>query len=208
MQIVQFRGQTGAFLEPAPGEASLNLLKLAKEGLLYGLRTALLTARKTRNSVRKDGLQVRSGSGWTPVSLEIIPLATSGRISKTLSSSFGSIDRMRSRSSRKNLTMKKMRSARNAIAIDVSIHFGSGRSTAAGTPAVSPDTTTLSAPVRGAVERSQAIAIAASESSTPRRAAADVAKSMSRGLEGVGRWPREGGGASTVGAQARRQRHL
>ena len=80
MQIVQFRGQTGSFLEPAPGEASLNLLKMAKEGLLYGLRTALHTARKTRNWVRKDGLQVRSGSGWKPVSLEIIPLAASGRM--------------------------------------------------------------------------------------------------------------------------------
>jgi two-component system CheB/CheR fusion protein len=33
MQIVQFRGQTGPFLEPAPGEASLNLLKMTKEGL-------------------------------------------------------------------------------------------------------------------------------------------------------------------------------
>src|SRR5258706_6843958 len=37
MQIVQFRGQTGAFLEPAQGEASLNLLKMAHEGLLHGL---------------------------------------------------------------------------------------------------------------------------------------------------------------------------
>ena len=35
---MQFRGQTGAFLEPAPGEPSLNLLKMAREGLLYGLR--------------------------------------------------------------------------------------------------------------------------------------------------------------------------
>src|SRR5262249_36128744 len=40
MKIVQFRGKTGHYLEPAPGEASLNLLKMAREGLLYGLRTA------------------------------------------------------------------------------------------------------------------------------------------------------------------------
>src|SRR5262249_34837132 len=80
MQIVQFRGQTGAYLEPAPGEASLNLLKMAKEGLLYGLRTAIHTARKTRETVRKGGLQVRAGAGWRPVSLEVIPLGASGRI--------------------------------------------------------------------------------------------------------------------------------
>jgi two-component system CheB/CheR fusion protein len=80
MQIVQFRGQTGAFLEPAPGEASLNLLKMAKEGLLYGLRTALHTARKTRSAVHKDGLQVRSGNGWKPVAIDVIPLAATGRV--------------------------------------------------------------------------------------------------------------------------------
>jgi two-component system CheB/CheR fusion protein len=79
MQIVQFRGQTGAFLEPAPGEASLNLLKMAREGLLYGLRTALHAARKGRGPVRKDGLQVKAGAGWKPVSLEVIPLTASGR---------------------------------------------------------------------------------------------------------------------------------
>jgi len=79
MQIVQFRGQTGAFLEPAPGEASLNLLKMAKEGLLHGLRAAIHTARKTRNTTHKGGLQVRVDTGWKPVSLEVIPLAASGR---------------------------------------------------------------------------------------------------------------------------------
>ncbi|HKT79721.1 MAG TPA: chemotaxis protein CheB [Vicinamibacterales bacterium] len=80
MQIVQFRGQTGMFLEPAPGDASLNLLKMAREGLLYGLRTALHAARKTRNTVHRDGLQVRVGDGWKPVALEVIPLAASGRM--------------------------------------------------------------------------------------------------------------------------------
>ena len=80
LQIVQFRGQTGAFLEPAPGEASLNLLKMAREGLLYGLRTTLQAARKSRAAVRKTGLQVRSGTGWLPVTLDVIPLATAGRL--------------------------------------------------------------------------------------------------------------------------------
>jgi two-component system CheB/CheR fusion protein len=80
MQIVQFRGQTGAFLEPAPGEASLNLLKMAREGLLYGLRTAIHSARKSRAAVRKDGLQVKVGQTWKPVSLEVIPLSASGRL--------------------------------------------------------------------------------------------------------------------------------
>jgi two-component system CheB/CheR fusion protein len=79
LQIVQFRGQTGVFLEPAPGDASLSLLKMAREGLLYGLRTALQTARKTKAPVRKDGLQVRAGSGWKGVAIEVIPLTALDR---------------------------------------------------------------------------------------------------------------------------------
>jgi two-component system CheB/CheR fusion protein len=80
LQIVQFRGQTGAFLEPAPGEATLNILKMAREGLLYGLRTALQAARKGRVAVRKSGLQVRQGDGWLPVTVDVIPLTTGGRL--------------------------------------------------------------------------------------------------------------------------------
>jgi two-component system CheB/CheR fusion protein len=80
LQVVQFRGQTGAYLEPAPGEASLNLLKMAKEGLLYGLRTAIHAARKTKNVVHRDGLQLRTDGGWRPVSVEVIPLPATGRM--------------------------------------------------------------------------------------------------------------------------------
>ena len=74
LQIVQFRGQTGRYLEPAAGEPSLNLLKMAREGLLYGLRSALNEARKSDGPVRKDGLRVRSNGGWREVDLEVMPL--------------------------------------------------------------------------------------------------------------------------------------
>ena len=74
MQIVQFRGQTGAFLEAAPGEASLNLFKMSREGLAHGLRTALNEARKTKAPARKEGLQVRAGRKWRSVGVEVIPL--------------------------------------------------------------------------------------------------------------------------------------
>jgi two-component system CheB/CheR fusion protein len=79
LQIVQFRGQTGPYLEPAPGDPSLSLLKMAREGLLYGLRSALSTARKRNAIVHRDGLRVRSNGGWRDVSLEVIPLPISGR---------------------------------------------------------------------------------------------------------------------------------
>jgi two-component system CheB/CheR fusion protein len=79
MQIVQFRGQTGAYLEPAPGEASLNLLKMAREGLLYGMRAAVHSARKSRQPVRKPGLRVKTANGWRPVTLDVVPLVSTGR---------------------------------------------------------------------------------------------------------------------------------
>jgi len=79
-QIVQVRGQTGLFLEPAPGDASLHVLKMAREGLLFGLRAALQTARKKRTPVRRTGLQVKSGNRWLPVTLDVLPLTTGGRL--------------------------------------------------------------------------------------------------------------------------------
>ena len=80
LQIVQFRGQTGRFLEPAPGEASLNLLKMAREGLLYGLRSGLHAVRKTKQPVRKEGLQVRRGGVFMPVAIDVVPLMATGRM--------------------------------------------------------------------------------------------------------------------------------
>ena len=74
LQIVQFRGQTGLFLEPAAGQPSLNLLKMAREGLLYGLRAVVNQVRKGNGPVRKDGLRVRSNGGWLDVEVEAMPL--------------------------------------------------------------------------------------------------------------------------------------
>ena len=37
LQVLQFRGSTGAFLEPPVGKASFNVLKMAREGLMLPL---------------------------------------------------------------------------------------------------------------------------------------------------------------------------
>jgi len=79
-QIVQFRGKTGLYLEPAPGDAaqSLNLLKMAREGLLHGLQTALYGARKADKPVRKQGMRVMFAGKGHDVDLHVIPLAVPG----------------------------------------------------------------------------------------------------------------------------------
>jgi two-component system CheB/CheR fusion protein len=74
MEILQFRGSTSPYLEPAPGMASLNLLKMAREGLLVALRTAVHEARKNNNHVRKEGMRVRRNGQVSEVNLEVIPI--------------------------------------------------------------------------------------------------------------------------------------
>jgi two-component system, chemotaxis family, CheB/CheR fusion protein len=73
LQVIQFRGQTGTFLEPAPGEASFNLLRMAKEGILFALRTALRDAKRTEKPVRREGLQVQKNGGLQSLALDVIP---------------------------------------------------------------------------------------------------------------------------------------
>ncbi len=74
MDILQFRGRTGPYIEPAPGEASLNLLKMAREGLKLEIRTAIHEAKKKDTGVRKEGLQVRDDSQFKDVAVEVIPI--------------------------------------------------------------------------------------------------------------------------------------
>lgn len=83
LEILQVRGHTGAFLEPAVGAASFNLLKMAREDLLLDLRAALRQARKRGVAVRKERLCVRAGHDNTLVTLEVIPFkatATGARL--------------------------------------------------------------------------------------------------------------------------------
>jgi two-component system CheB/CheR fusion protein len=75
LAIVQFRGRTGPYLEAAPGAASLNVLKMAHEGLLVDLRAALQKARKTQARVRKEGVRVKRDGGSSEIRLEVVPFA-------------------------------------------------------------------------------------------------------------------------------------
>jgi two-component system CheB/CheR fusion protein len=74
LQIIYFRGQTGPYLEPAQGEATLNVLKMVREGLLYPLRTALAEARRSGTSVRREDLRLKHQGELHQVSLEVIPV--------------------------------------------------------------------------------------------------------------------------------------
>jgi len=74
LDIVQFRGPIGMFLEPSPGRASLNLLKMARAGLGFELRNVVHKAKKSGESARKDGLEIMHENKKMPISIEAIPL--------------------------------------------------------------------------------------------------------------------------------------
>lgn len=73
-EVIEFRGRTGGFLEPSPGEATLSLFKLARPGLDTELRVLLKKAEKQQEPVRKENLSVRLDGKVKNFALEVIPI--------------------------------------------------------------------------------------------------------------------------------------
>jgi two-component system, chemotaxis family, CheB/CheR fusion protein len=76
LEIPQFRGDTGAYLSPAPGKASLNLLKMLREGLLVTVRAAVLRAGREKVPVREENVRVTSRGVSCEIAIEVIPIQT------------------------------------------------------------------------------------------------------------------------------------
>ncbi len=74
LQILQFRGATGDYLEPPKGKASFDVLKMARDGLLLPLRATINKAKKDNKPVRKENVPFRRHGENHKVSLEVIPL--------------------------------------------------------------------------------------------------------------------------------------
>ncbi len=78
MDILQFRGSTGVFLEPSPGKASLNLIRMAREGLGFELRNAVHKVSKSGKPVYKSGIEMKNKNVSHLVSIEVVLLKTDG----------------------------------------------------------------------------------------------------------------------------------
>ncbi|MEK6321780.1 MAG: chemotaxis protein CheB [Acidobacteriota bacterium] len=74
LDVLQFRGSTGAYLEAPSGKATLNLLKMAREGLMMPLRAAIQKAKKDDATIRKEGVRVNYDGASCQVNLEVIPI--------------------------------------------------------------------------------------------------------------------------------------
>jgi two-component system CheB/CheR fusion protein len=73
--IVYVHGDTGKYLQPAPGQASLNVIDMAREGLQLDLRSAILAATLQKKPVTVKDLPVRTNGGIHGVDLAVRPLA-------------------------------------------------------------------------------------------------------------------------------------
>lgn len=74
--ILYIHGRTGMYLEPPEGEiGSLNILKMARQGLQRELTTSLHKAARTKKSVFCPGLRVKTNGDFTTVNLTISPVA-------------------------------------------------------------------------------------------------------------------------------------
>jgi len=72
-EVLQFRGRTGPFLDPAPGRASFNLLKIARFELHAPLRKAIKQAMSERQAVT-DNVAYQEEGTTVVVKLNVVPL--------------------------------------------------------------------------------------------------------------------------------------
>jgi two-component system CheB/CheR fusion protein len=78
LDILQFRGGTGNYLEPAPGRASLNLMKMAHPGLGFELRNIVHKVRSSGQPARKEGLELSYQGERRKVNIEAVPITNDG----------------------------------------------------------------------------------------------------------------------------------
>ena len=76
LEVLQFRGRTSAYLEPPTGEASFNLLKMARENLSLELGTAIRETKRKNASVQRN-IRLNDHDKFRRVNLEVIPIKLS-----------------------------------------------------------------------------------------------------------------------------------
>lgn len=77
-EILQFRGQTSLYLQPAPGKPSFNLLKMAREELRLDLRSSIHQAKKQKIPVTQEGIQIKAENQVRQVKINVVPFESAG----------------------------------------------------------------------------------------------------------------------------------
>ncbi len=78
LEILHFRGSTGLYLEHSPGKASFNLLKMARTGLAFELRTCVHKVNKSGKPFKSSPIEFKNKATVHSASIEVSPLASDG----------------------------------------------------------------------------------------------------------------------------------
>ena len=79
-EILYLHGRTGRYLEPSPGKAGLNILKMAREGLGRDLANALRKAATQEEPVTRPGLRVKTNGDFTVTDLTVSRVDSGGPV--------------------------------------------------------------------------------------------------------------------------------
>ncbi|TXD93685.1 PAS domain S-box protein [Gillisia hiemivivida] len=74
LDIVHFKGDTGNYLQQQTGRPSYNLVKIARPGLAFELRSLLQKAKKNKDRVQKENIPIKVANTTLVVSLEVVQL--------------------------------------------------------------------------------------------------------------------------------------
>ena len=77
LEIIQFRGKIKQYLDPAQGDASLNLFKMIKEDINVEIHTSIRKASNTKKPVILENLKIDTNGSSKNIDLEVVPLKTS-----------------------------------------------------------------------------------------------------------------------------------
>jgi two-component system CheB/CheR fusion protein len=72
--ILYIYGKTGRYLEPAPGEATFNIIEMAREGLEYELSSAIREATNKNKRVVTEAVSVKVNDSFSSVNIEVKPI--------------------------------------------------------------------------------------------------------------------------------------
>ncbi|MDC0935484.1 chemotaxis protein CheB [Pirellulales bacterium] len=70
-EIIYIHGRTGMYLEPAAGQARMNVLDMAREGLPIELATCLRQAKTDQVAACRDGVRVKTNGDYAHVNISV-----------------------------------------------------------------------------------------------------------------------------------------
>jgi len=73
LNVVHVRGETGPYLQLASGEPTYSLLRMAREGLIAGLRTAVLKAKQKKAAISQPA-RVKLNGQLRDINLKVVPI--------------------------------------------------------------------------------------------------------------------------------------